>query len=193
MKSFDYEILINEDRETMFMKLDWILDEIRSKIVLDDYEKAYEGTVEGEINEEDDIIFVLEEVYMIFNMKHPKDYKNRSLSVSDVVKLNDDYYFVDSLGFKKITDKIISQAMLEEDICRCSACVKGANNVEGRFQVAARDGKREMIRENYFRDSEEAITEYKELEKIVKNYTDWSHKAKVEIDGPFCAYCLEVL
>ena len=45
---------------------------------------------------------VLEELFYIFNMAHPEDYQGRSLSVSDIVKLNDEYYFCQSAGWKKV-------------------------------------------------------------------------------------------
>ncbi len=46
---------------------------------------------------------VLERIFQIFNLNHPKDYRGRSLSVSDVVELYDDkarkYFYCDSVGF----------------------------------------------------------------------------------------------
>lgn len=51
----------------------------------------------------------LETIYEKFNLDHPKDYKGRSLSVSDVVEIRESdtlkpgFYFVDSIGFRAIT------------------------------------------------------------------------------------------
>lgn len=108
MKSFDYEILINENRETMFIKLDWIIEQFK-KVDLDHYSIQYRSDIQGEIKEDDDVIFVLEDIYHTFNMNHPLDYKSRSLSVGDVVKLDDDYYIVDSMGFKKLTKETLKK------------------------------------------------------------------------------------
>ena len=63
------------------------------------YEKIYEGSIEGN---------TLEDVYRVFNIEHPADFKGHSLSVSDVVEVvesetvNKGFYFCDSVGFKEI-------------------------------------------------------------------------------------------
>ena len=53
-------------------------------------------------NEQPEIV-ILERLYEIFNLNHPKDYRGRSLSMSDVVELYDDtsrnYYYCDETGF----------------------------------------------------------------------------------------------
>jgi hypothetical protein len=48
----------------------------------------------------------LEQIFYIFNMKHPQDYKNRSLSVGDVVKINDRKFLCLPVGWKEINDEI---------------------------------------------------------------------------------------
>lgn len=51
----------------------------------------------------------LEELYQMFNLNRPEDFKGHSLSVSDVVKVSgnekiaDGFYFCDSIGFKKVS------------------------------------------------------------------------------------------
>lgn len=63
------------------------------------YDKVYAGQVEAEN---------LEDVFYIFNMKKPADYKARSLSVSDVVhvfpgsKIPEGYYLCKSFGWLKV-------------------------------------------------------------------------------------------
>lgn len=63
------------------------------------YDKVFEGDVDCKS---------LEDVYRKFNLDHPKDYKGRSLSVSDVVelksggKVTSGFYFCDSFGFKQV-------------------------------------------------------------------------------------------
>lgn len=44
----------------------------------------------------------LEEIFMEFNFHRPSDFKGHSLSVSDIVKTPDGYFYVNSIGFKKI-------------------------------------------------------------------------------------------
>lgn len=45
---------------------------------------AYTGEVEADAD-----LAVLEQLFRMFNMEHPKDYTNRSMSVGDVVILGD--------------------------------------------------------------------------------------------------------
>ena len=46
---------------------------------------------------------ILEQVYIIFNTAHPAGYCGRSLSVGDVVKLENAYYLCVSIGFQQVT------------------------------------------------------------------------------------------
>lgn len=52
----------------------------------------------------------LEDVFEVFNLHHPKDYRGHSLSVSDIVRvighkeIEDGYYFCDSFGWKKLDE-----------------------------------------------------------------------------------------
>ena len=48
----------------------------------------------------------LESAFYTFNMERPEDFKGHSLSVSDVVVLDDTAYYVDSVGFKPLRDFI---------------------------------------------------------------------------------------
>ena len=70
-------------------------NEIDSKI----YDKVYEGAVEAS---------GLEDVYRVFNLEHPPEYRGRSLSVSDIVEVIDGgdaepgFHFCDSFGFQKV-------------------------------------------------------------------------------------------
>ena len=54
----------------------------------------------------------IEEVYALCNAEHPIGYYGHSLSVSDIVELDDGCYFCDSIGFKKLTDFDSSKAEL---------------------------------------------------------------------------------
>lgn len=64
-----------------------------------DYESIYTGYIAG--NDPDEI---LEQLYEIFNCNRPSDYHGRSLSVSDLVALeNTGTYFCDSFGWTQIS------------------------------------------------------------------------------------------
>lgn len=51
-------------------------------------------------------IWNLDKIYEVFNINHPSGFKGHSLSVSDIVKLGDEYFYCDDLGWENITDKI---------------------------------------------------------------------------------------
>lgn len=68
------------------------------------YDKMYEADVSmlsGKSTGEK-----LESAFYTFNMERPEDFKGHSLSVSDVVVLDDTAYYVDSVGFKPLKDFI---------------------------------------------------------------------------------------
>lgn len=63
-----------------------------------DYDEVYSGEIEGGNSD----YFVLEDLFELFNIRRPEDFKGHSLSTSDVVVLNGTMYYCDSLGWKKI-------------------------------------------------------------------------------------------
>lgn len=71
------------------------IQDINSRI----YDMVYQGSVEARD---------LEDVYRIFNVERPKDFKAHSLSVSDVVEVVDGqepapgFYFCDCVGFQRV-------------------------------------------------------------------------------------------
>lgn len=63
----------------------------------------YDGVYSGEVDCDS-----LEDVYKMFNLEHPSDYRGRSLSVSDIVEVKSSenvepgFYYCDSFGFQKV-------------------------------------------------------------------------------------------
>lgn len=84
-----------------------------SEIDSEIYDKVFEGEVSCEN---------LEDVYRMFNLDHPKGYKGRSLSVSDVVEVigadgESTYNFCDTIGFQKVDfDPDLTEELKEEKI-----------------------------------------------------------------------------
>lgn len=66
-----------------------------------DYKLVYEGEIEVE-----DVNKTLEDLFTIFNIKRPQDFKGHSLSVSDIVELDGKYYYCDNVGWTEITKYI---------------------------------------------------------------------------------------
>ena len=72
---------------------------------ISNYNKVYEGNI-ADITEKPDLRMQLEDVFYKFNMERPDDFKGHSLSVSDVVMIKDEAFYVDSFGFKPLPDFI---------------------------------------------------------------------------------------
>ena len=68
--------------------------ELRDKLSLELYEKVYEGEIEEP--------FDLEDIYCKFQGPKPEGYKGHSLSISDLIEIDEKFYYVDDFGFKEI-------------------------------------------------------------------------------------------
>lgn len=91
MKIKIYQLPVENSKT--FMNYNFITQTKKEKIDISEYELVFEGEVEASN---------LEEVFTIFNVNHPEGYKGRSLSVSDVVEVDETYWFCDSWGFKNL-------------------------------------------------------------------------------------------
>jgi len=65
-------------------------------VVIDNYNKVYEF----ELYSKKDI--TLEDIFEIFNIHRPEDFYGHSLSSSDVVEHDGEFYYCDSIGWKKL-------------------------------------------------------------------------------------------
>lgn len=102
MKIGIYQINIDRDTEhRAFMDTEKLKHffgntEVKSEL----YDKVFCGEVD---------CISLEDVYRKFNLDHPRGYRGRSLSVSDIVEVTEadsienGYYFVDFFGFKNVS------------------------------------------------------------------------------------------
>ena len=66
---------------------------------------VYKCVFDGSLNCSD-----IEDVYALCNTEHPIGYNGHSLSVSDIVELDNTCHFCDSIGFKQLTDFDSSKA-----------------------------------------------------------------------------------
>lgn len=67
------------------------------------YEKVYSGELAADKR---DVGEKLESLFTKFNIDRPEDFSGRSVSVSDVIAIDDKAYYVDSAGFKPLVDFI---------------------------------------------------------------------------------------
>lgn len=68
------------------------------------YEPIYIGEINSIKTETNNIIELAEAVYGKFNIDIPEDFKEHSLSVSDVVVIHGRAFYVDSIGFVELED-----------------------------------------------------------------------------------------
>lgn len=100
MKNFAIYQVNVENENIMFSSLDFLKKQ-NVKVTIDKYNQVWEGE---HITSSDDTMEILDEIYTDFNIRRPKDFKGHSLSTSDVVKLDDKYYYCDSYGWVELKD-----------------------------------------------------------------------------------------
>jgi hypothetical protein len=72
---------------------------LRDQLSIDIYNKVYEGDIE----ENGTTDGTLDNIFTTLNIgKKPEGYKGHSLSVSDVIKMDGKYYYVDDYGFEEV-------------------------------------------------------------------------------------------
>ena len=87
-----------ETTDKRFMRYEWAMT--HGGVNIFEYETVYTGHIEPRATVEE----TLEAIYTMFNISHPADYHGRSMSVSDVIALEDTgTYFCDSFGFKQLS------------------------------------------------------------------------------------------
>lgn len=99
----NYAYLIYQIKDPIKCDYAWMSWKIAKRdINLMDYDCVYTDSIDGE-----DPIAVLENLYEMFNINHPDDFKGHSLSMSDIIVLFDDngckWYYCDSFGWRDIT------------------------------------------------------------------------------------------
>lgn len=105
MKKYNY-VIYQAKIEASFTFLRWESAN-RNHWSFDPYCSVWNGTEEAA--DDTDLVNYL---WKVFNEKHPVGYRARSLSVSDIIRVEDTktdtvkYYYCDSFGWKNITSKI---------------------------------------------------------------------------------------
>ena len=66
-------------------------------IDLNDYEVVYEGELDCP-----EMPNALEELFEIFNVRRPEDFKGRGMTISDVVEIDGKNYYCDFVGWEEL-------------------------------------------------------------------------------------------
>ena len=91
-----YKIKQIEDVENCayaFKRYEWA----KNVLDLNDYEVVYEGELDYP-----EMPNALEELFEIFNIKIPEDFKGRSMSISDIVEIDGKNYYCDFVGWEEL-------------------------------------------------------------------------------------------
>ena len=108
---YDFKIYqIKEDKlNIMFMGYDFLKIIKQEKgIETEDFNMkdfGYELSYQGQIDSQD-IESCKDDIYKMFNIDRPEDFTGRSLSVSDVIYIQGNYYYCDSFGWKTLENVI---------------------------------------------------------------------------------------
>ena len=93
---------VNESAENaryiLFSPLEFVLDN-NLGLSLDKYNLIYEGSIE--VHEGESNMTVLDNIFTTFNTAR-LDFTGHSLSVSDIVEMDDKYYYCDSYGWEEV-------------------------------------------------------------------------------------------
>lgn len=109
MKIHLYQIIPELDRKHhMFQNWNHVKTELDGKVPAEIYEDVFSGDIDAEN---------IEDIFRIFNVEFPKNYRGRSMSVSDVAEIvhspnKSEFFYCDSTGFEKISfekDKTMAQ------------------------------------------------------------------------------------
>lgn len=102
---FSYGILQLKDLENCDYAFCGYNTALKKGLSLEDYTEVYTGE-SGIDNPSTGLNTWLESIFEMFNIKRPEDFTGHSMSVSDIVRIDADYYYVDHIGFKKLDVKI---------------------------------------------------------------------------------------
>ena len=85
--------LLPRYRDLLFEKYD------NKEFNIENYKQVYDGNIDAEEN----VVGTLEKIYLMFNLSKPNDFYGHSLSVSDVVELDREKYYVERFDWKKVS------------------------------------------------------------------------------------------
>ena len=92
----------DETRDLRFEPYDRLMQQ-GQKPDMANYDLVYEGSM-ADVTDNPDLRIQLEAIFSKFNLERPDDFTGHSLSVSDVVVVRNQAFYVDSFGFKPLPD-----------------------------------------------------------------------------------------
>lgn len=106
MKKYNY-VIYQAKIEARFTFLGWKMAHKHTDWSFDPYRSVWNGTEEAA-----DDMDLVNYLWEVFNERYPVGYRARSLSVSDIIRVEDTetntvkYYYCDSFGWEDITSEV---------------------------------------------------------------------------------------
>lgn len=94
-----WQLKENESNHGLFFSSLRFLKKFGLDVSLSNYDVVYSETLD--VKETNTEAF-LEDLYVKFQGSKPEGYCGHSLSVSDIISVNNEYYYCDSFGFEKL-------------------------------------------------------------------------------------------
>lgn len=151
MKNFAIYQVNVENENIMFSSLDFLKKQ-NVKVTIDKYNQVWEGE---HITSSDDTMEILDEIYTDFYFSRPKDFKGHRLSTSDVVKLDDKYYYCDSYGWVEL--KNFEPKAKKAVIIECEITKELDMRYFIIYELVGRNGEGEHRTINFYRSKEKAM------------------------------------
>lgn len=101
MAKHKFEIWQTDDRNRMFNGSRWLGYSNLKPAIDSSYKKVYEGEIDSDAKDDS----ILEGIFAQYQGRKPEGYTGRSVSVSDVIKLDGKPYFTDDYGFTRLRGK----------------------------------------------------------------------------------------
>lgn len=150
-------------RKALFMNFDF-LKEKGFPVVREKYDLIYTAPLGEDVT--------LEDIYTKFNISRPEDFKGHSLSVSDVVVLNQNgkitSYFVDSFGYREVPEFI--KKFLTEHMAEKQSVIDETEEILS--EIAQEYANDEPDREN---------------EVFLVNYNEWRKISELDLEQNYFA------
>lgn len=135
-----FQILLANDEQLRNNTLNKFGEVEFDKANISNYNCVYYGQVKaGSFKDVPDILFY------VFNMKHPKDYKHRSLSVGDIIIVNGMMYICCIIGFKEIKYDLVESYFVNQNKMFMVALQTGG--IQGQPDIIYTDHRRVVAKD----------------------------------------------
>lgn len=98
-----FQIQNSNDQYVSYRLFQELSEEVKTvDLKKDNYKKIFEGELRPNSKRKFNSSVALNYLFELFNINCPIEFTGRSLSVSDIIKLEDKYYHCQSIGWKEI-------------------------------------------------------------------------------------------